>query len=247
MTRMVFTHRGSAAGVRLAVVVAFMYGAPASSSYRAFAAASEVQQPAPAKPPPATPAAPVPPAKAPVPPAKAPATPDVRPVPTGVALPPGYVIGADDVLTVVFWRDKDMSADVTVRPDGKVTLPLLNDLDAAGKTPDELRKAITEAASRFVEEPTVSVVVKQINSRRVYITGMVGKSGAYPLSAPTTVLQLISMAGGLGEFAHFKDIIITRVENGRQVALKFNYSEVQKGKNLHQNIELKPGDTVIVP
>ena len=241
MTRLVFTHRGLAAGVRLAVaVLAFMYGAPNFSSYRAFAAASEVQQPAPAKPPPTTPAAPVPPAKAP-------AKPDVRPVPTGVALPPGYVIGADDVLTIVFWRDKDMSADVTVRPDGKVTLPLVNDLDAAGKTPDELRKAITEAASRFVEDPTVSVVVKQINSRRVYITGMVGKSGAYPISAPTTVLQLISMAGGLNEFAHSKDIIINRVENGRQVALKFNYSDVQKGKNLHQNIELRPGDTVIVP
>ncbi len=140
-----------------------------------------------------------------------------------------------------------MSADVTVRPDGKVTLPLVNDLDAAGKTPEELRKAITEAASRFVEDPTVSVVVKQINSRRVYITGMVGKSGAYPISAPTTVLQLISMAGGLSEFAHSKNIIINRVENGRQVALKFNYSDVQKGKNLHQNIELRPGDTVIVP
>jgi polysaccharide export outer membrane protein len=246
VTRLVFTHRGSAAGVRLAVaVLAFMYGAPNFSAYRAFAAASEVQQPAPAKPPPTTPAAPVPPA--PVPPAKAPAKADVRPVPTGVALPPGYVIGADDILTIVFWRDKDMSADVVVRPDGKVTLPLVNDVDAAGKTPEELRKAITEAASRFVEEPTVSVVVKQINSRRVYITGMVGKSGAYPLSAPTTVLQLISMAGGLSEFAHSKNIIINRAENGRQVALKFNYSDVQKGKNLHQNIELKPGDTVIVP
>ncbi len=246
MTRLVFTHRGSAAGVRLAVaVLAFMYGAPNFSAYRAFAAASEVQQPAPAKPPPTTPAAPVPPV--PVPPAKAPAKPDVRPVPTGVALPPGYVIGAEDVLTIVFWRDKDMSADVVVRPDGKVTLPLVNDLDAAGKTPEELRKAITEAASRFVEDPTVSVVVKTINSRRVYITGMVGKSGAYPISAPTTVLQLISMAGGLSEFAHSKNIIINRVENGRQVALKFNYAEVQKGKNLHQNIELKPGDTVIVP
>ena len=241
MTRLLFTHRGSAAGVRIAVaVLAFMYGAPNFSAYRAFAAASEVQQPAPPKPPPTTPAAPVPPAKAPP-------KPDLRPVPTGVALPPGYVIGADDVLTIVFWRDKDMSADVTVRPDGKVTLPLVNDVDAAGKTPEELRKAITEAASRFVEDPTVSVVVKTINSRRVYITGMVGKSGAYPLSAPTTVLQLISMAGGLGEFAHTKNIIINRMENGRQVALKFNYDDVQKGKNLHQNIELRPGDTVIVP
>jgi polysaccharide export outer membrane protein len=246
VTRLLFI-RGSIAGVRLAIaILASMYGVTTFSSYRTFAAAREVQQPAPAQPPPATtsPAAPKAPAK---PPAKAPANPDLRPAPTGVALPPGYVIGAEDVLTIVFWRDKDMSADVTVRPDGKVTLPLVNDIDAAGKTPEELRKAITEAASRFVEDPTVSVVVKTINSRRVYITGMVGKSGAYPISTPTTVLQLISMAGGLSEFAHSKEIIINRMENGRQVALKFNYSDVQKGKNLHQNIELRPGDTVIVP
>jgi polysaccharide export outer membrane protein len=167
--------------------------------------------------------------------------------PTGVALPPGYVIGPDDILTVVFWRDKEMSTEVAVRPDGKVTLPLVNDIDAAGKTPEQLRAEIAQAASRFVEEPTVTVVVKAINSRKVYITGMIGKSGAYPLTGPTTVLQLISMAGGLHEFANAKNIIVTRVENGRQVALKFNYNEVRKGKKLQQNIELKPGDTVVVP
>jgi polysaccharide export outer membrane protein len=167
--------------------------------------------------------------------------------PTGVELPPGYVIGPDDILTVVFWRDKEMSTEVAVRPDGKVTLPLVNDIDAAGKTPDQLRQHITEAASRFVEAPTVTVVVKAINSRKVFITGMVSKSGAFPLSGPTTVLQLISMAGGLHEFADSKNIIINRIENGKQVALKFNYNDVRKGKKLEQNIELKPGDTVVVP
>ena len=195
-------------------------------------AAAASQQPAPAPQPPVTTAT-------------APLAPPV--VPAGVELPPGYVIGADDVLAIVFWKDKDMSADVAVRPDGRVTLPLVNDIDAAGKTPDELRKAITEAASRFVEDPTVSVVVKQINSRKVFITGLVSKPGVYPLTATTTVLQLISMAGGLSEFAHFKNIIINRVDNGRQVAVKFNYDDVRKGKNLKQNIELKPGDTIIVP
>jgi polysaccharide export outer membrane protein len=179
----------------------------------------------------------------------APATTAVAPpaLPVGVELPPGYVIGPDDVLTVVFWRDKEMSSDVSVRPDGKVTLPLVNDIDAAGKTPEQLRLDITEAASRFVEAPTVSIVVKAINSRKVYITGMIGKSGAFPLSGPTTVLQLISMAGGLHEFADSKNIIINRVENGRQIAIKFNYNDVRKGKKLQQNIELKPGDTVVVP
>ena len=193
------------------------------------------QQPAPApQPPPATTETAPSPVAAPV-------------LPVGVDLPPGYVIGTDDVLTVVFWRDKEMSTEVVVRPDGKVTLPLVNDLEAAGKTPDQLRALITDAASRFVEAPTVSVVVKQINSRKVYITGMVGKSGAFPLSGPTTVLQLISMAGGLHEFADSKNIIINRIENGRQIALKFNYNDVRKGKKLDQNIDLKPGDTVVVP
>ena len=188
------------------------------------------------------------PAAAPQPPVATATAPIAPPaVPTGVELPPDYVIGAEDVLTVVFWRDKEMSADVAVRPDGKVTLPLVNDIDAAGKTPDQLRALITEAASRFVEAPTVTVVVKQINSRKVFITGLVTKPGVYPLTSTTTVLQLISMAGGLSEFAQIKNVIINRVDNGRQVALKFNYNDVRKGKNLKQNIELRPGDTVIVP
>jgi polysaccharide export outer membrane protein len=206
---------------------------PNFSSARAAAAASQEPAAAPTQ------------QQPPVATATAPITPPA--VPAGVELPPGYVIGAEDVLTVVFWRDKEMSADVSVRPDGKVTLPLVNDIDAAGKTPDQLRAVITEAASRFVEAPTVTVVVKQINSRKVFITGMVSKPGVYPLTATTTVLQLISMAGGLSEFAHFKNIIINRVDNGRQVAVKFNYNDVRKGKNLKQNIELRPGDTVIVP
>src|SRR3954454_25117686 len=100
-------------------------------------------------------------------------------VSAGSVLPAGYVIGPSDVLSIVFWRDKDMSADVAVRPDGKISLPLLNDVQAAGLTTDQLRAAITQAATKFVEDPTVSIVVKQINSRNVYITGMVNKPGSY--------------------------------------------------------------------
>ena len=106
---------------------------------------------------------------------------------------------------------------------------------------------ITEAANKLIEEPTVAVVVKQINSRKVFITGSVAKPGPYPLSAPTTVLQLISMAGGLTEFAKQKDIAVMRTENGKPLRFPFNYKDVAKGKNLKQNIELRPGDTVIVP
>ncbi len=181
---------------------------------------------------------------APKPPATAPA------LPAGVTPPSGYVIGADDQLTVNFWRDKDMSSDVIVRPDGKITLPLLNEIQAAGLTPDELRAAITKAAMKFVtEEPTVSVIVRQINSRFVYIQGMVGKTGKYQLPEHMTVVQLIATAGGLAEYADKEHIQIVRVENGQPKSYFFNYKDFAKGRPaaLKQNIELKIGDTVIVP
>ena len=165
----------------------------------------------------------------------------------GVALPADYVIGPEDVLAVLFWRDKEMSGDYVVRPDGQITLPLLNDIQAAGLTPEELRDSLTKAASKLIEDPSVTVGVKAINSRKVFITGMVGKGGSYPLTSPTTVVQLISIAGGLQEFADEKKILIVRVEKGQQVAYKFNYKDFAKGKNLKQNIQLKPGDQVIVP
>ena len=168
-------------------------------------------------------------------------------VPAGVPLPAGYLIGPDDVLAVVFWRDKDMSSEVTVRPDGRITLPLINEVQASGLTPDQLRDTLMSAAAKYVEDPNVSVVVKAINSRKVFITGQVAKPGAYPLTSATTVMQLIAIAGGLHEFADAKNIIIMRTENGKPMAYSFNYKDVLKRKNLKQNIELKPGDTVVVP
>lgn len=165
----------------------------------------------------------------------------------GVTTPSDYVIGPDDELSIMFWRDKDLSGDVTVRPDGKISLPLLNDVQAAGLTPDQLREKLVEAAKKYVDDPSATVVVKQINSLRVFITGQVAKPGPYPLTAPTTVLQLISTAGGLNEYAKSKDILIMRSDNGRQVGLHFNYKDVVKGKNLKQNVQLQAGDTVIVP
>jgi polysaccharide export outer membrane protein len=191
-------------------------------------------------------AAPQSPSAAPA--ATAAARPSAAPaLPAGVTPPAGYVIGPDDQLSIVYWRDKDLSSDVVVRPDGLISLPLLNDVAAAGLTPEELRVVITKGASKFIEEPTVSVVVKAINSRKVFITGQVGKPGPYPLSGPTTVLQLISTAGGVAEYAKKSEIVILRNENGRQTTFPFNYNAVLKRKNLTQNIELRPGDTVIVP
>jgi polysaccharide export outer membrane protein len=168
-------------------------------------------------------------------------------VAASVPLPPGYVIGAEDVLSVVFWRDKDMSADVVVRPDGKISLPLLNDVDAAGLTPDQLRDRLMKAASKYVADPNATVVVKEIHSRKVFITGNVGKAGAYPLIGEMNVLQLIALSGGLLEYADSKNIMIMRNVGGQQQSFKFNYKDVMKQKNVGQNIVLKPGDTVIVP
>jgi len=147
----------------------------------------------------------------------------------------------------VFWREKDLSTEAQVRPDGKISLPLLNDIEATGLTPDQLRAKIATAASKYVEDPTVTVVVKQINSRKVFITGQVPKPGPYPLGGPTSVLQLIATAGGVNEYADSEHILILRNQDGKQTSIPFNYKDMEKRKNLQQNIELRPGDTVIVP
>ena len=162
---------------------------------------------------------------------------------TGIATPTDYVIGPDDVLGVVFWRDAEMSGDVVVRPDGMITLPLLQDIKAAGLRPDELRTKIVEAAAKLIEDPNVSVTVRQINSRNVFIVGQVVRPGGYPVSGQMTVLQLIAIAGGLTEFADGK-AVVTRP--GASKPFEFNYNDVSKGKKLEQNIVLKPGDTVMV-
>jgi polysaccharide export outer membrane protein len=163
----------------------------------------------------------------------------------GADPPAGFVIGPEDVLSIVFWHNKDMSTEVTVRPDGKISLPLLSEVQAAGLTPGDLCARLATESKRYFENPNVTVVVKQINSRRVYITGQIMKPGPYALAAPTTVLQLISMAGGLKDYADRKNILIVRHENGQRSRYTFNYKEI--GRNLQQDIELKPGDTVVVP
>jgi len=175
--------------------------------------------------------------------------PAVPPGPPGVVPPSDYVIGTEDVLSIRYWRDKDMSSDVTVRPDGKISLPLLNEIAAAGLTPAQLRDRLMEESKKYIEEPNISVVVMTINSRKVFLTGEVAKPGPYPLLAPTTVLQLISLAGGFKDFADSSNIRIVRTENGRMVNYKFDYKAVTSGKKsaLTTNIDLKPGDTIIVP
>lgn len=171
----------------------------------------------------------------------------VAPRATDPVLPPGYVIGPDDILSIVFWKDKEMSADAQVRPDGRIALPLIDEVQAAGLTPAQLRERITEESKKYMEDANVTVVVRQINSLKAFITGEVNRPGTYPLTSPTSVMQLIAVAGGLREYANSKKIVIMRTENGTPKRLPFNYKDVVDGKNLHQNIQLKPGDTVVVP
>jgi polysaccharide biosynthesis/export protein len=203
------------------------------------------QAPAPAAQGPAAPTTPAPGSTA------KPATPTAAEVAAQAAaqppLPADYVIGPDDVLLIIFWREKDLSSEVTVRPDGRISIPLLQDVDAAGLTPDQLRQKLLTVSQRYVEDANITVVVKQINSRRVYITGQVTKPGPYSLTSPATVVQLISIAGGLLEYADAKNIVIVRTEKGVPISYRFNYKEIAERKNLKQNILLKPGDTVIVP
>jgi polysaccharide export outer membrane protein len=247
----------SVRAIRVAlVIVAVALVAPAWGVAQTPSQEQPAPQPQPAPAPEAPPQAP--PATQPAPPQDATKPPAVEAVPppgaqpqtvptTGIQPPPGYVIGARDILSVIFWRDKDMSADVSVRPDGMISLPLINEVRAEGLTPDQLRDQVTQRAARYVADPTVSIVVREIHSRQVYITGEINRPGAYSLMMPTTVMQLISMAGGLREFAKTKDIIILRTEGGKQSAIEFNYKDVRNGKKLAQNILLQPGDTIIVP
>jgi polysaccharide export outer membrane protein len=226
---------------------------PPAAAAPAAPAPAQPAQKAPAQPTakPATPPAPQPAAKttapAPQPAAKTAAgTPPASP--QGVTPPPDYVIGPNDVLAIVFWREKDLSLDnVVVRPDGKITLPIINEIHAAGLTPEQLRATVETAASRYVEEASATVIIRAINSRLVYVTGNVNKPGPYPLGGPTTVLQMLSLAGGFSDFAKKNDVVVMRTEGGKTQSFKFQYKEIVKGKNLQQNILLKPGDTIVVP
>jgi polysaccharide export outer membrane protein len=175
-----------------------------------------------------------------------------KPAAAGVAAKPAtddpnYMIGAQDVLDISVWKEPEVSRTVPVRPDGKISLPLLNDVQAAGLTPSQLAAQLTESLKKFVANPQVTVIVTTINSQRVYIMGEVIRAGAYPLLPGMTVLQGLSSAGGFTQFANLKKIYVLRQENGKQVKLPFNYKEVVGGKNPDQNITLKAGDTIVVP
>jgi polysaccharide biosynthesis/export protein len=160
---------------------------------------------------------------------------------------PNYVIGAQDVLDVNVWKEPDVSRSVPVRPDGKISLPLLDDVQAAGLTPTQLAANITSELKKYMTDPEVAVIVTQINSQRVYILGEIARAGTYVLLPGMTVLQALSDAGGFTPFANTKKIYIIRQKAGKQQKLFFNYKDVIQGKHIDQNIPLQPGDTIVVP
>jgi polysaccharide export outer membrane protein len=160
---------------------------------------------------------------------------------------PSYVIGPTDVLDISVWKEPEVSRTVPVRPDGRISLPLLSDVQAAGLTPTQLAAHITESLKKFMTGPQVTVIVATINSQRIYILGEVTRAGAYPLLPGMTVLQGLSSAGGFTQYANIKNIYLLRQENGQQAKYAFNYKDVTTGKNPEQNVVLKAGDTIIVP
>jgi polysaccharide biosynthesis/export protein len=160
---------------------------------------------------------------------------------------PNYVIGGQDVLDVSVWKEPEVSRVVPVRPDGKISLPLLNDVQAAGLTPAALAAQITDSLKKYVTNPQVTVIVTTINSQRVYLLGEVTRAGAFPMIPGMTVLQAISSGGGFTQYARTKGIYVLRNENGKQVKYLFNYKEVINGKKPEQDIVLKAGDTIVVP
>jgi len=160
---------------------------------------------------------------------------------------PNYVIGAQDVLSVAVWKEPELTLSVPVRPDGKISMPLLNDIQAAGLTPMQLMSEITGGLKKFVTDPQVTVIVTQMNSQRIYVMGEITRPGAYPLLPQMTVLQALSGAGGFSQFANLKKIYILRAENGKQNKYPFNYKETVQGKQPERNIALKAGDTIVVP
>lgn len=165
----------------------------------------------------------------------------------GADISANYTVGPGDILEINVWREPDLSRQVLVRPDGKITFPLIDDIQASGMTTLDLKALITEQLQGFIESPEVTVIVDQSNSRNFYISGKVNAPGTYQLSPNMTILQALSVARGFAEWAHKDSVRIIRRTNGKEKIFTFNYDKVIAGKNLEQNIVLEPNDTIIVP
>ena len=169
------------------------------------------------------------------------------PQPQKDAASEAYVIGPEDVLEISVWQNPDMSRSVTVRPDGKISLPLVNDVQAAGLTPEELKEKIAASLKPYIDVPNVAIIVSQINSWRIYVQGEVRTPGVYPLRSHTRISQAIAMAGGFTEFAKKGKIQVFRKSRGYTEIIAVNYNAILSQKAVEQDINLKPGDTIIIP
>lgn len=158
-----------------------------------------------------------------------------------------FVIGNDDVLAINVWKEPDISRSIPVRSDGKISLPLVGEVQAAGLTPLTLEKDIAGKLKNFISEPEVTVMVQQVNSQKFNILGQVVRPGSYVIANSPTVLDAIALAGGFRDFAKQKSIYVLRQNDGKDTRLAFNFKDVSQGKNMTQNIRLQPGDTIIVP
>jgi polysaccharide export outer membrane protein len=158
-----------------------------------------------------------------------------------------YVIGAEDILYIHVWKEETLSKTVSVRMDGKISIPLVDEIQAAGLTPLQLKEKLTEKLQDFVEAPNVTVIVMEANSFKVYFSGQVKTPGVLRLRTETSLAQAISMVGGLTEWANQSKIIVIRKENRKEKRFTINYKKIIQGKDLDSNIILKSGDTIIVP
>jgi polysaccharide export outer membrane protein len=156
-----------------------------------------------------------------------------------------YVIGVEDELQISVWREPELSTAVVVRPDGMITLPLVNDLKVVGLKPEELQNILIEKLKGYVNEPQVTVIVRAIHSRKIYLVGQVLHQGTYPLNGDMTALELLAVAGGLGPFAKADSIYILREQNGKKLRIPFHYKKAVAGKS--ENVALQPGDVIVVP
>ena len=158
-----------------------------------------------------------------------------------------YLIGPEDILNIYIWKEPDLTQDVTVMPDGKISFPLVGEIQAEGRTVMELKQAVTEKLQDYVTAPEVAVVVREIRSQRIYTLGKLNSPGPYSLAPGMTVMQALSTAGGFAEWADEKNILVIRREGGKEIQHRFNYKQYISGENLKQNILLKPNDTIVVP
>lgn len=158
-----------------------------------------------------------------------------------------YRLQAGDLLDISVWKETDLQREVLVRPDGSFSFPLAGEIDARGKTVEDVRGILVERLQKFIPSPAVSVAVKAIGGNRIYVVGKVNHAGDFALTNPLDVMQAISLAGGVTSFAAVNDIVILRRQNGQQRMFSFHYSDVARGRNLSQNIQLESGDTVVVP